>query len=503
MNCPMSYVGAEIQPGTGTKTSFFAGSVDQLTIVDRALSASEIVTLTKSPIATLSSITLNDTPLNGFEAQTTDYNVVLPAGTTEVPIVAATTSDSNASVEVKTATKLPDTTTIKVTAEDGTTTKSYNVNFTVDKLNAVNIKADKDVFSKTQTGMLNITGKLESGLDADLTKATIQYKSSNPEVASVDKNGVITPNKEGNAELNAIVNLYGTIIELNNIPIVVDYTAPVSLAKVNGIRSNDWYNSNVTVTLSSNDNLSGLKRTEYRIGGSSGEWIPYNEPVDLNQEGVYTLEFRSMNRAGNIEETRQQIIKIDKTMPHFNLTVNGKELNDGESFDDYLPLTLNVADDLSGIASAKIKIDGEVYIIDTKTQQSVDIDMADKPGSFTALVTLEDLAGNQLETSLSFKVTTGINSMMELVRRYMNSEELTGPIIPQLTNHLNQAQHHLDIGEPKNAAKHLQDFIDSLNNKELVKYSNEKAKTVLNADAQKIIDNITYSSYSTLSKYSY
>jgi hypothetical protein len=36
MNCPMSYLGVEIQPGTGAKTSFFAGSVDQLTIVDRA-----------------------------------------------------------------------------------------------------------------------------------------------------------------------------------------------------------------------------------------------------------------------------------------------------------------------------------------------------------------------------------------------------------------------------------------------------------------------------------
>ncbi len=500
MNGPMSYVGAEIQPGTGSKTSFFAGSVDQLTIVDRALNANEIVALTKSPIATLSSITLNGTPLNGFAAQTTDYNVVLPAGTTEVPTVAATTSDSNASAVVTAATKLPGTTTIKAIAEDGTTTKTYNVNFTVDKLNSVKITADKEIFGKTQTGMLNITGKLDSGIDADLTNATIQYTSSNSEVASVDNNGVITPNKEGNAVITAIVNLYETIIESNNIPIVVDYTAPVSFAKVNGNGSNDWYHSNVTVALSSNDNLSGLNRTEYRIGGS-GDWIPYNKPIDINQEGVNTLEFRSIDRAGNIEETKQQIIKIDKTMPHFNLTVNGNNLNVGASFDDYLPLTFKVADDLSGIASATIKIDGKVYIIDTKTQQSVDIDMAGKLGSFTALVTLEDLAGNQLETSLDFNVTTSINSMMELVSRYKNSGDLSGPIIPQLTNHLKQAQHQLDIGKPNNAAKHLQDFLDALNNKALVNYSSEKAKTVLNVDAHKIVNNITYPSYSIAAKY--
>jgi hypothetical protein len=457
--------------------------------------------LTKSPIATLSSITLNGTPLNEFATETTDYNLMLPAGTSEVPTVATITSDGNASAVVTAATKLPGKTTLKVTAEDGTTTKTYNVNFTVDKLKDVTIAADKTVLSKTNIGTNIISGKLDSGLDADLAKADVQYTISNSEVASVDDNGVITPNKEGNAVITAIVNLYGTIIESNNIPIIVDYTAPVSIAKVSGTVSDDWSNSNVTVALSSNDNLSGLKGTEYRIG-DSGEWIPYNNPVDINQEGVYTLEFRSMDIAGNLEETKQQIIKIDKTMPHFNLTVNGNNLNDGASFDDYLPLTFKVADDLSGIAVAKINIDGEVYVIDTKTQQSLDIDMAGKTGSFTALVTLEDVAGNQLESSLSFNVTTSINSMMQLVSRFINSGELSGPIIPQLTNHLDQVQHQLDIGKPDHAAKHLQDFLDRLNNKALVNYSSEKAKTVLNADAHKILNNITYPSYSIAAKYS-
>jgi N-acetyl-beta-hexosaminidase len=493
MNCPMSYLGVEIQPGTGAKTSFFAGSVDQLTIVDRALSASEIAGLTKSPIATLSSIALNGSPLNGFEAQTTDYNVMLPAGTTELPSVAATTTDPNASVVVTDTKALPGTTTIKIMAENGIATKTYNVNFTVDKLKSVTITADKTELGITDKGMFSISGKLDSGIDADLTKATIQYTSSNTEVASVDNNGVITHNKEGNAVITAIVNLYGSIIQSNNIPIVVDYTAPVTSAKVIGNGSNDWHNSNVTVTLNSNDNLTGLNRTEYRIG-ESGDWIPYNNPIDINQEGVYTLEYRSLDRVGNMEETKQQIIKIDKTMPHFNLIVNGNNLNDGASFDDYLPLTFNVADDLSGIASAKITIDGEVFVIDTKTQQDVVIDMAGKPGSYTALVTLEDVAGNQLETSLNFNVTTSINSMMQLVSNFIHSGELTGPIIPQLTNHLKQAQHQLDIGNPDNADMHIQDFLFHLNNNALINYSSEKAKTVLNADAQKILNNKTYPS---------
>lgn len=49
MNGPMSLVGVEAQPGTGIKTSFFNGSLDELKIFNRALNASEIVALTNSP----------------------------------------------------------------------------------------------------------------------------------------------------------------------------------------------------------------------------------------------------------------------------------------------------------------------------------------------------------------------------------------------------------------------------------------------------------------------
>nr|WP_240159933.1 family 20 glycosylhydrolase [Paenibacillus aceris] len=45
MNGPMTYVGVEVQPGTGTKTSYFKGSLDELKIFNRALNASEIAAL--------------------------------------------------------------------------------------------------------------------------------------------------------------------------------------------------------------------------------------------------------------------------------------------------------------------------------------------------------------------------------------------------------------------------------------------------------------------------
>ncbi len=81
--------------------------------------------------ATLSDIKVDGTSIDGFDAATVNYNIELPAGTTAVPVVTATATDANATVEVTDATELPGSATILVTAEDGTTTSTYTVNFTV------------------------------------------------------------------------------------------------------------------------------------------------------------------------------------------------------------------------------------------------------------------------------------------------------------------------------------------------------------------------------------
>ena len=86
-----------------------------------------------SDVATLSGITLSAGTIN-FDPATESYNVVLPAGTSSVT-VGATPTDENAeatgtgSVDVSSGTG---TATIVVTAEDGTSKKTYTINFTVE-----------------------------------------------------------------------------------------------------------------------------------------------------------------------------------------------------------------------------------------------------------------------------------------------------------------------------------------------------------------------------------
>lgn len=91
----------------------------------------------QSTCADLATLTYDGTAVPGFSANTTEYNVELPLGTTTIPTVAATTKVSGATATVTQATALPGTATVAVTAQDGTTQKTYTIHFTVKTANSL------------------------------------------------------------------------------------------------------------------------------------------------------------------------------------------------------------------------------------------------------------------------------------------------------------------------------------------------------------------------------
>lgn len=87
---------------------------------------------TASPAdATLSDLKVDDTTVPGFTPTMLNYNVALPFGTTEVPVVTATTTNPAATHVVNATPSLPGTTSVVVTSEDGSTTLTYNVHFSI------------------------------------------------------------------------------------------------------------------------------------------------------------------------------------------------------------------------------------------------------------------------------------------------------------------------------------------------------------------------------------
>ncbi|ERI94565.1 glycosyl hydrolase, family 31 [Clostridiales bacterium oral taxon 876 str. F0540] len=284
----------------------------------------------------------------------------------------------------------------------------------------------------------------------------------------------------------AAESYYGNAEEA--VDITLDRTAPITKAEIDGIKGDGWFLSDISILLNAEDNISGVASTEYKLGGSE-DWIDYTKPISITEEGAHQIQYRSIDKAGNIEETKTETIRLDKSKPTFMLLADGKQLSEGSSFEDSQPLTFKVEDNLSGVAEAKIDIGGEVYTID-KDKLLINIDMAGKIGDFSAKITVKDYAGNSLETVVPFNVTTSIKSMKTLIERYKKSNELGGALSSQLINSLDQTQHQIDKGRPNQAANHMDNFIKHLNNKALENQAQDRVKAVLNVDANFMIENL-------------
>lgn len=295
----------------------------------------------------------------------------------------------------------------------------------------------------------------------------------------------------------------------------VDVAAPLTTNTPNGTLKNGWYSSDITIVLTGKDEMSGLDKTEYRIS-NSGEWLPYTEAIVLTEEGTYPVQYRSIDLAGNMEATKEIEVKIDKTAPTFILEADQKAVVNGRSFEDDQALTFKVSDKIiavsgssitvdnlatvsgssitmdnlaavSGVSSASITIDGTTYNFELSSEAGLSIDFAGKVGTHSAYIVAEDYAGNVFEQVITFEVTTSIISMNTLMDRYIAVGTLTGPMIDQLNNNLDQAQHQIDIGRLDQAAKHMEDFIKHLNNEALADNVTNEAKEILKADAKALV----------------
>ncbi len=96
---------------------------------------------------------------------------------------------------------------------------------------------------------------------------------------------------------------------------------PITYATLSGtMGQNDWFVSNVTVTLSAWDEKwpEGVDYTMYKV--DDGEWTVYETPFVVDPDGEHTVYFYSVDKAipPNVEEEKSVSFKIDKTTPVIN-----------------------------------------------------------------------------------------------------------------------------------------------------------------------------------------
>ncbi len=154
--------------------------------------------------ATLSDLQVDGTTIAGFKADSIIYTIELPAGTTNVPVVTATTNDDNANVVITDATSLTDSTLIVVTAEDVLTKTTYTVKFNVAGTNGINEIAENSIVVYPTISTGNFTVKTKSAASVirvyDINSKLVleQRGNSNEQTLSISNTGMYIVKVESN-----------------------------------------------------------------------------------------------------------------------------------------------------------------------------------------------------------------------------------------------------------------------------------------------------------------
>lgn len=114
----------------------------------------------------------------------------------------------------------------------------------------------------------------------------------------------------------AVTDLAGNAVSTTTVgTFQADSSPPTTTATLAGTAgTNGWFTSSVVVTLKAGDDPSGVAETQYSLNGGT-TWLTYSSPFTVAAQGTTTVEFYSVDEAGNTETTQTQTIRIDSTPP--------------------------------------------------------------------------------------------------------------------------------------------------------------------------------------------
>jgi hypothetical protein len=170
----------------------------------------------------------------------------------------------------------------------------------------------------------------------------------------------------------------------------IDQMPPMTTHTFSGnVGKNGWY-LNGNILLNPIDNTSGVSHTYYKI--DSGAWTEYTVPVVFSSDGIHTLEYYSVDNAGNEEPVKGPItFKLDSTPPEITLTKQQIDLFT-------IKFIAEASDGTSGVDYIEFSIAGDLQYNDTVSPYEWTWSGF---GDYTVTATVYDKAGNSQSQSLS------------------------------------------------------------------------------------------------------
>jgi peptidoglycan/xylan/chitin deacetylase (PgdA/CDA1 family) len=141
----------------------------------------------------------------------------------------------------------------------------------------------------------------------------------------------------------------------------VDGLPPTTTAQCNGgACSTGWYATTPTVTLPATDTGgSGIAATYYTTDGTAPTTSSKVYTAGISVAATTTVKYFSVDKAGNAEAVRTQVVQVDRTAPTSTIQCNGTTCSTS-SYTGSVTFTLSAVDNTggSGVASIHYTTDG-------------------------------------------------------------------------------------------------------------------------------------------------
>lgn len=192
-------------------------------------------------------------------------------------------------------------------------------------------------------------------------------------------------------------------------PLKVDNGPPLTRLDIVAQGGPEWFRTAALLVLEPLDNVTAVVHTEYSFDNLTFEAYNASAPPVQDKEGVVPFFFRSLDAAGNREETRRVDVKVDKQRPFGNVSLNAgaRAANDPN-----VTVTLQVADGLSGVGNLTVDTgDGTPFELERPSRfaaspKAFPVQLPGGEGERRVRIRATDLAGNVQELKASILVDT-------------------------------------------------------------------------------------------------
>ena len=317
----------------------------------------------------------------------------------------------------------PPTVTINQAAGQGDPTNTSPVNFTA---------MFSEPVSDFATGDVTLGGSAGATTQVVTEIAPNDGTTYNVAVSGMTVDGTVIASIAAGVAHDAANNPNDASTSSDN-TVTYDTTPPVTTFTLSPSTSdgqNGWYVSNVHVTVSAADNLSGVEETRCVLDGAApanfdamASGCAYLGPggADVTTDGMHTVYAASKDNAGNKEAVKSTSFKIDKTPP--NISVTGFE--DGDVFYTGSPLPT------VGCSAATDPIPGSGVASTSGPTITAGGLNANGVGSVTYECTATDNAGNVGSDSRTFSVRYGgVSGILQPIKPDNSSIFKRGQAVP-------------------------------------------------------------------------